>query len=65
MSRQYYYDDDGKLMFAFIFKGTTEHRLYFENDKIVRYIGDSGNLVNNPKSEEALNFAEHAMSEAY
>ena len=66
MSRQYYYNTyTGKMVFAFVFKGSEEYRLYFEKDKLVRYIDEAGNIVNNPASEKALKMAEHAMKEAY
>lgn len=66
MSRQYYYDTyTGKMVFAFVFKGSEEYRLYFEKDKLVRYIDEAGNIIDNPASEKALKMAEHAMEEAY
>lgn len=66
MSRQYYYNTyTGKMVFAFVFKGSEEYRLYFEKDKLVRYIDEAGNIVNNPASEKALKMAEHALIEAY
>ncbi len=66
MSRQYYYNTyTGKMVFAFVFKGNEEYRLYFEKDKLVRYIDEAGNIVDNPASEKALKMAEHALNEAY
>ena len=66
MSRQYYYNTyTGKMVFAFVFKGSEEYRLYFEKDKLVRYIDEAGNIVDNPASEKALKMAEHALNEAY
>lgn len=66
MSRQYYYDtNSGDMVFAFVFQGTQEHRLYFQDDKLVRYIDETGVIINNPTSEKALKMADHAIGEAY
>ncbi len=66
MSREYYYDSSsGKMVFAFIYKGSEEYRLYFKDNKLVRYIDDAGNIVNNPASTEALKMASYAINEAY
>ncbi len=66
MSRQYYYDtESGQIVFAFVFKGTQEHRLYFKSNQLIRYIDASGNIYNNPTDSEALSMAAHAVSEAY
>ncbi len=66
MSRQYYYDtDNGEILFAFIFNGMQEHRLYFKDDKVIRYIDATGNIINNPASTEILEMAAYAMNEAY
>jgi len=64
-ARQYYYKGpEGELVFAFVFKGNEEHRLYFKDGKLSRYIDASGAVVNNPSSPEALAMAEKAMEEA-
>lgn len=66
MTRWYYYDvNTGDMVFAFIFKGTQEHRLYFENDKLIRYIDEDGYIFNNPVSLDILELADRAISEAY
>lgn len=39
--RWYFYNDD-KLYFAFVFKGTEEYRLYFKDDVLIRYIDNNG-----------------------
>ena len=66
MSRQYYYDaDTGEMVFAFVFKNTQEHRLYFEDGKLVRYIGDDGKIIDNPTSEKCLEMASYVLYEAY
>ena len=38
-SREYRFHD-GELIFAFIFKGTEEHRLYFKDGHLIRYIDE-------------------------
>ncbi len=43
-SREYFYDK-GKLYFAFIYDGTEEHRLYFKDGMLIRYIDDHGNVT--------------------
>lgn len=66
MSRQYYYDvNNGKMVFAFVFKGTQEHRLYFKDGKLIRYIDENGIIVNNPKSVKSLKMADYVLNEAY
>ena len=39
-SRLYYYFDD-QLYFAFVFNGTEEHRFYYKNEELIRYIDAS------------------------
>ena len=66
MSRQYYYDaDSGEMVFAFVFNGTQEYRLYFKNGKLIRYIDANGNIINNPTTTESLLMAAHVINEAY
>lgn len=38
-SREYYYHN-GQLVFAFIYNGTEEHRLYFKDRHMIRYIDE-------------------------
>lgn len=66
VSRQYYFNEEtGKLIFAFVFKGTHEYRLYFKDDKLIRTIDDMDNLVNNPTFTEDLELAWASVNEAY
>ena len=66
MSRQYYYDkNNGQLIFAFVFRGTQEHRLYFKDNELVRYIDEAGNVFDNPASTAVLKMAHRAINEAY
>ncbi len=65
-ARQYYYKGpEGELVFAFVFKGKEEHRLYFKDEKLIRYIDEAGSIMNNPTSQKALAMAEAALEEAY
>lgn len=65
-SRQYYFDDTtGNLIFAFVFDGTTEYRLYFDVDRMVRFIDNKGTIYNNPTGSQALQMADFVLGEAY
>ena len=64
--RRYYFDStNGELIFAFIFLGKEEHRLYFYKNSIIRYIDNYGVSVDNPTDNEILSKAEQAINEAY
>ena len=66
LSREYYYDtDSGRITFAFLYSGSTEYRLYFRTNQLVRYIGPNGMVVNNPTANDALRMASYVLSEAY
>ena len=66
MVREYYYNiDSGQIVFAFVWQDNTEYRLYFRANQLVRYIGPDGNVINNPKSEQALDLESYVLSEAY
>ncbi len=41
-SRTYYFDDDEKITFALIKDDIGEHRLYFYNDILIRYVDENG-----------------------
>ena len=65
-TREYYYDtDSGRIAFAFIYSGTTEYRLYFRTNQLVRFIPPGGDVINNPGTNEALAMGEYVISEAY
>lgn len=63
-SRDYRYHN-GKLVFAFIFDGTEEHRLYFKDDHMIRYIDENGVTYDHPVSDAYSSWAEKALKEAY
>lgn len=41
-SRTYYFDENENLTFALIKDNVGEHRLYFYNDRLIRYINEDG-----------------------
>ena len=43
-SRMYYFHD-GKLYFAFIYDDSNEHRLYYKDDVLIRYIDENGTVT--------------------
>lgn len=63
-ARDYRYHD-GKLIFAFVFDGTEEHRLYFKDDHMIRYIDENGTVYDYPDSEAYHEWAEKVLAEAY
>ena len=66
VSRQYYYDpESGELIFAFMFRGTEEHRLYFKSGVLFRYIDASGEIMHYPDVEKTNGLAEIALSEGH
>lgn len=72
MIREYYYDtDSGRIAFAFIHWYSTEYRLYFRENQLVRYAYSDPDApeniitVNNPTSDEALTLGSYVIWEAY
>ena len=63
-SRDYRFHD-GKLVFAFIFNGTEEHRLYFKDDHMIRYIDEEHITYDYPDTSEFSSWEERAIKEAY
>ena len=63
-SRDYRFHN-GKLVFAFIFNGTEEHRLYFKDDHMIRYIDENGVVYDYPDTSSFKSWEEKALSEAY
>ena len=64
--RRYFFDTrNDELVFAFIFLGTEEHRMYFYKDSLIRYIDDQTTVTDNPTDDELLDWAERAIGEAY
>ncbi|MBQ6321336.1 MAG: hypothetical protein IJI24_00550 [Lachnospiraceae bacterium] len=63
-SRIYYYFQ-GELIFAFIFDGSEEHRLYFLDDHMIRYIDENMITYDYPDLDYFADWEEWALSEAY
>lgn len=63
-SREYYYYD-GKLFFAFVYDGTEEHRLYFKDDIMIRYVDEYDHVFNYGNIEQFSEWEERVITEAY
>ena len=63
-SRDYRYHND-KLVFAFVFDGTEEHRLYFLDDNMIRYIDEDHITYDYPNTDKFRSWEEKVLSEAY
>lgn len=63
-SRDYRYHN-GQLVFAFVFDGTEEHRLYFYDNHMIRYIDENHITYDYPDSKKFDNWEERVLSEAY
>lgn len=63
MYERWYFFNNNKLYFAFVFKGQEEHRLYFKNDKLIRYIDE--NNVTQHYGDITCKMENWARNEAY
>lgn len=63
-SRDYRFHN-GRLIFAFIFDGTEEHRLYFKDDHMIRYIDENNVTYDFPDCNKYSSWADKALKEAY
>ena len=61
-SREYFFKND-KLYFALIYDGTEEHRLYFSDDILIRYIDNNKNTYD--YGNISCPFETQAKNEAY
>lgn len=62
-SREYYYHD-GQFIFAFIYNGTEEHRLYFKDNHMIRYIDEYHTTYNFGNLDAFRDWEEKALKEA-
>lgn len=62
-SREYYYHN-GQLVFAFIYNGTEEHRLYFKDRHMIRYIDEDHTVYDFGALDPFSYWEEHALEEA-
>lgn len=63
-SREYYFHN-GNLYFAFVFDGTEEHRLYFKDNQMIRYIDEYGNVFDYGNLDEYSDWEKRVLEEAY
>ena len=63
-SRDYRYHN-GKLVFAFVFNGTEEHRLYFKDDHMIRYIDENHITYDYPNTSKYSSWEKKVLAEAY
>lgn len=63
-SRDYRFHD-GELVFAFVFDGTDEHRLYFKDDHMIRYIDENNTTYDYPDTAQFSDWENKVLSEAY
>ena len=63
-TREYYFHD-GELYFAFMFDGSEEHRLYFKNNQLIRYIDENKNTYNYGDTEQFSDWSVPVIAEAY
>lgn len=63
-AREYYYHD-GEFYFAFIYAGSDEHRLYFKEDQMIRYIDRDKNTYDYGQTDQFPEWEIPAIQEAY
>lgn len=63
-AREYYYHD-GEFYFAFIYNGGDEHRLYFKEDQMIRYIDQDKNTYDYGQTDQFSEWETPALQEAY
>lgn len=63
-SRDYRFHDS-QLVFAFVFDGTEEHRLYFKDDHMIRYIDERHTTYDYPDSAQFSYWENKVLREAY
>lgn len=63
-SRDYRFHNN-QLVFAFIYDGTEEHRLYFKEDHMIRYIDENHVTYDYPETSKYQSWADKAIEEAY
>lgn len=63
-TRRYYFRN-GSLYFAFIFNGNEEHRLYFKEDQLIRYIDENKNTYDYGDTDRFSEWSVPVLKEAY
>ena len=66
-SRTYYFDENEKLTFALIDDDKGEHRLYFYDDMLIRYLDEEGNNydIDQNLNEQKCKWTDLALEESY
>lgn len=66
-SRTYYFDENENLTFALIKDNVGEHRLYFYNDRLIRYINEDGQNydINQDLNNYECKWTELCLNESY
>lgn len=62
-TREYYYHD-GKFYFAFVYNGAEEHRLYFKEKEMIRYIDENGDTYDYGSNDNYSDWKEKVLKEA-
>lgn len=62
--REYYYHD-GKLIFAFLYDKEEEHRLYYKDDTMIRYIDDLEEIHDYDETQYFYAWEKRVLKEAY
>lgn len=62
-SREYYFHE-GVLYFAFVFNGTEEHRLYFKDGIMIRYIDENKNIYDYGNTSDFYDWESKVLSES-
>lgn len=62
-AREYYFHD-GELYFAFVFDGTEEHRLYFKDGVMIRYIDENKNVYDYGNTADFFDLESKVISES-
>ena len=63
-TRRYYFRNDS-LYFAFVFNGSEEHRFYFKEDQLIRYIDDNKNAYDYGDTDRFAEWSAPVLNEAY
>lgn len=62
-SREYYFHE-GVLYFVFVFNGTEEHRLYFKDGVMIRYIDENKNIYDYGNTSDFYDWESKVLSES-
>lgn len=62
-SREYYFHE-GVLYFVFAFNGTEEHRLYFKDGVMIRYIDENKNIYDYGNTSDFYDWESKVLSES-